>query len=144
MKRISLVLVFVLVLFAFRPSFADSYAVSYSPWVYVYAGALIVNSGTALGNGISVATGNADRRNGQFGFVIGAASTVLAGVMYGVDHESEYSEEAALMLGGTGLVAAVAGALAIRTANRQETASRFSPTVWPRRRGVSVGLTIQF
>jgi hypothetical protein len=112
--------------------------------VYVYAGALIVNCGSALGNGISLAIDNTDRRNGQFGLVVGAASAVVAGVMYGMDHDHEYSEEAALMLGGTGLVSAVAGALVIRSANRQETVARFSPTVWPQKRGVSVGLTIQF
>ena len=120
---------------------AQAQAPSYSPLALVYVGALFVNGGSALANGLALSMDRPDRRNGQFGLVMGSVSMLLAGALYAVDHEHVYAEEAALMLGGAGLVSAVAGGFAIRAANRQ---TEIIPTVAPHDGGMTVGLRMTF
>lgn len=145
MKRLTAVLFVLFAVLPARPSMAETtVAVSLSPWALVYTGAVIVNSGVALGNGIGLASGNPQRLNGQFGLVTGTATAIVAGVMYAADHEFEYAEEAALILGGSGLVSAVLGRLTVKAADEKDKAPRLSPTVLPCERGVSVGVMLQF
>jgi len=98
----------------FQPSLGRAQAADYSFVPMVYVGALIVNGGASLANGLALSRDVPDRRNGQFGVVFGVASMVFAGALYTLDPDHEYSEEAVLMLGGAGLVSAVTGGLTIR------------------------------
>jgi hypothetical protein len=129
---------------ALQPPAARAQTASYSPLAFVYVGALFVNGGAALANGLALTMDRPDRRNGEFGLVLGATSMILAGALYAVDHESQYSEEAALMLGGAGLVAAVTGGWAIRASRKKEAVLEIIPSIVPRTRSVSVGLMMQF
>jgi hypothetical protein len=140
-KPISVIIWVVLVALATQPPAAQAQSASYSPFALVYVGILIVDGGAALANGFALSMDRPDRRNGQFGLVLGTASVLLAGTLYAIDPDHEYSEEAALMLGGAGLAAAVTGRFAIRAANRH---SDIIPTVAPHNGGVSVGLRMTF
>lgn len=143
-KAIGIVVLVVLAALSAQPPAARAQTASYSPFALVYVGILIVDGGAALANGFALSMDRPDRRNGQFGLVLGTASMLLAGTMYAIDHEHEYSEEAALMLGGAGFAAAVTGGLAIRAANRKKTLATVLPTVAPRDGGVTVGLRMAF
>ena len=94
--------------------YADEYngtPTSYRAWVG--AGALLVNSGTALANGLSLTTGASNRTSGMFGLVLGSTTMAVSAVGL-VTAEDGQSRDFSLLLGATGLASAVTGALSIK------------------------------
>ncbi len=139
-KSIAIIVLVLAAATALSPPVAQAQSAAYSPLVLVYAGLLIVDGGAALANGLAVAMDRPDRRNGQFGLVLGTASMILAGALYAADHDPDTGAPAALMLGGAGLMSALSGALAVRAARDKDIALH----VVPQRRGVTVGLMMRF
>ena len=101
---------------------------SYHAWVG--AGALLVNSGTALANGFSLTTGTSNRTNGMFGLVLGSTTMAVSAIGL-VMAEDDQSRDFSLLLGATGLASAVTGALSIKFSAPQGQQVSVSPLFNP-------------
>lgn len=80
---------------------------------WVGAGALVVNSGVAFANGLTLATGTSNRRNGMFGVVLGSTTMALSAVALMVA-DTDQTHDFSMMLGLSGLASTATGLLSIR------------------------------
>jgi hypothetical protein len=93
---------------------ADEFTGTPAPSVsWVGAGALVVNSGVALANGWSLASGTSNRRNGMFGVVLGSTTMAVSAVALMVA-DTDQTHNFSIMLGLTGLASTATGLMSIR------------------------------
>jgi hypothetical protein len=110
---------------------ADEYAGSPGGLVaWLGAGAIVVNSGVAVANGLSLTAGTSDRRNGMFGLLLGSTTMAVSAVGLAVAEDRE-SRTFPLVLGAAGLASAVTGALSVKFAGPGGEQVSVSPLVNP-------------
>jgi len=98
---------------------ADEYkGTSMGPAAWIGAGAIVVNGGTALANGLTLTTGTASRANGKFGLVLGSTTMAVSALGLAVADDDQ-SRNFSLALGVSGLASAVTGALSIKFSSPQ-------------------------
>lgn len=93
---------------------ASAQAPEYGALTYIAAGALVVNAGFAVFNGLALGSGTADHKNGKLGFIVGSVTTGAAVAGYAFSDKDDLEEGYFLMLGGCGAAAAVTGWLCMR------------------------------
>lgn len=106
----------------------DGTPTNYHSWIG--AGALLVNSGAAFANGLSLTSGTSNRTNGMFGLVIGSTTMAVSAVGF-VTADDDQSRDFSLLLGATGLASAVTGAFSIKFSAPQGQQVSVSPLFNP-------------
>ena len=94
------------------------------------AGALVVNSGMAVANGISLSSGTSSRRNGVFGLVLGTTTVAVSAVSLAIADDQQ-TQDFSLLLGAAGMASALTGMLSIKFAGQSGDRVSVAPLVDP-------------
>jgi hypothetical protein len=124
------ILVVIIVVIPLGVSADETTGTSTSYLAWVGAGAIVLNSGVAVANGLSLTAGSTNRRNGMFGVVLGSTTMAISAVGL-VAADDDQSQNFSLLLGAAGLASAVTGALTIKFAGPSGEHVSFSPLVDP-------------
>ncbi len=87
-----------------------------SPALYLAAGALAINVGATIANGVALAGGQPDRGRGMFGVVLGSATVAAAAATFALSDGDADSGRFSVVLAGCGLATLLTGYLNVRGA----------------------------
>ncbi len=91
-------------------------AMAGGPAFYLAAGALAINAGATIANGVALAAGKPDRGRGMFGVVLGGASIAAAAATFAFADENSDPKGFSIALAGCGLASLLTGYLNVRGA----------------------------
>jgi len=124
------ILIVIVALIPAGASADETVGTSVGPAAWLAAGALVVNGSVAVANGLSLAAGTSDRRNGKFGLVLGS-TTMAVSALGLVMSDNSQSQQFSLVLGAFGMASAVTGMLSIKFATPSGENVSLSPLVDP-------------